>query len=93
MGTAVGTKLFVSHGWRASAGMMLAWTTWGLAVLLARGPHCDRYTWFGYEGGIEWRKSVVEGHASDIEKGKGTNQGTGAEAPNDEKPATSSPTV
>jgi hypothetical protein len=95
MGTSVGTRLFVSHGWRASAGMMLGWTTWQLVVLLARGPHCNRYTWVGYEGGIEWRKSVVEGHVSDVEKGKGTNQGAAAEASKDdsEKPASSSPKV
>ena len=29
-------------------------------VLGLRGPHCGRYTWFGYEGGVEWRKSVVD---------------------------------
>lgn len=28
-------------------------------VLLVRGPHVERYTWFGYEGGLEARKSVV----------------------------------
>jgi len=78
MGLSVGTKLFIPHGWRASGGLMLGWTTWQLVVLLSRGPHCDRYTWFGYEGGMEWRKSAVEGHASDTEKGKGVNQ-VGAE--------------
>jgi hypothetical protein len=26
---------------------------------LIRGPHCKRYTWFGYEGGLEARKQVV----------------------------------
>ena len=31
-----------------------------LFVLLLRGPHCKRYTWFGYEGGLEPRKSVVD---------------------------------
>ena len=30
------------------------------AVLLLRGPHCERYTWFGYENGIEPRKAVYE---------------------------------
>ena len=31
-----------------------------LLVLLLRGPHCKQHTWFGYEGGLEARKSVVE---------------------------------
>ncbi|KAI9436533.1 MFS superfamily [Lactarius psammicola] len=68
--SSVGTKVFISHGWHASAGLMLGWTVWQLVVLLARGPHCNRYTWFGYEGGIEWQKSLVEGNVIDMEKGK-----------------------
>ena len=55
----MGTKVFVEHGWRASAGLLMAWDGLGIAVLLARGPHVERYTWFGYEGGLEARKSVV----------------------------------
>lgn len=92
MGTSVGTKVFVSHGWRASAGLMLGWTVWQLVLLLARGPHCKRYTWFGYEGGIEWRKSAVEGRALDVEKGGGTNpEAAAVEVPNDEKHESTSP--
>lgn len=38
-----------------------------LLVMLARGPHCSRYTWFGWEGGHEMRKSRLtpqdEAHA------------------------------
>lgn len=60
MGTAVGTKLFVEHGWRAAAGVSEAWVIWDILVLLSRGPHVKRYTWLGYDGGIEPRKSVVE---------------------------------
>ena len=93
MGTSVGTKLFVSHGWRASGGMMLGWTALQLVVLLVRGPHCNRYTWFGYEGGREWRKSAVEGHVSDTEKGKGADQGAAVEDSKDENPVSSSPEV
>ena len=91
MGTSVGTKLFVTHGWRASAGMMLAWTGWEIAALLARGPHCNRYTWFGYEGGMEWRKKAVEGHVPDVEKEKEADQGVAVEASKDEK--TGSPSL
>lgn len=60
MGTSVGTLVFVKYGWRAGAGLSVAWTGWILLVLLVRGPHCQRYTWFGYEGGLESRKGVVE---------------------------------
>ena len=63
---------------------MLGLTTLQTVVLLSRGPHCDRYTWFGYEGGMEWRKSSVEGRASsDMEKG--ANQ-VGAEEASREAP-------
>jgi len=60
MGTSVGTLVFVNYGWRAGAGLSVAWTGWILLVLLVRGPHCQRYTWFGYEGVLESRKGVVE---------------------------------
>jgi hypothetical protein len=56
MGTAVGTELFNNHGWRASAAANLGWQSFALLVLLARGPHCARYTWIGWEGGFAWRK-------------------------------------
>lgn len=59
MGTAVGTKVFVANGWRAAAGLSLGWTGFQLIMLFLRGPHVERYTWFGYEGGTEWRKKVV----------------------------------
>lgn len=57
MGTAVGTKVFVQYGWRAAASVSMAWHGLQLLLLLARGPHVNRYTWFGYEGGLEARKS------------------------------------
>ncbi|KAI0056375.1 MFS general substrate transporter [Artomyces pyxidatus] len=59
MGTAVGTKVFVEHGWRASALVMLGWTVWQLLILVLRGPHCERYTWIGYQGGTEWSKQAI----------------------------------
>ncbi|KAL5501880.1 hypothetical protein ACEPAH_9141 [Sanghuangporus vaninii] len=56
MGTAVGTKLFLSFSWRAAAAFSLGLYALQVCVLLLRGPHCPRYTWVGYEGGAEWRK-------------------------------------
>ncbi|KAJ3486860.1 hypothetical protein NLJ89_g11771 [Agrocybe chaxingu] len=60
MGTSVGTQVFVSHGWRAGAALNMGWYGWIVFVLLIRGPHCKRYTWFGYEGGLESNKKLVE---------------------------------
>ena len=60
MGTSVGTQVFVKFGWRAAAVLNMALCGFQLFVLLLRGPHCKRYTWFGYEGGLEPRKSVVD---------------------------------
>ncbi|KAH9828967.1 major facilitator superfamily domain-containing protein [Rhodofomes roseus] len=59
MGTSVGTQVFVKYGWRPAAALSLAWTGFMLFMMLLRGPHVKRYTWFGYEGGIEARKSKL----------------------------------
>ena len=60
MGTYVGTLIFVKFGWRASSLFNMALHGFQLFILLLRGPHCKQYTWFGYEGGLEARKSVVD---------------------------------
>ncbi|KAJ3504187.1 hypothetical protein NLJ89_g8069 [Agrocybe chaxingu] len=60
MGTAVGTNVFINHGWRAGAGLSMGLFGLSLLFLLGRGPHCRQYTWIGYEGGLEARKSVVQ---------------------------------
>ena len=59
IGTSVGTHIFVNFGWRAGAALSMGFYAWGIFLLLIRGPHCKRYTWFGYEGGLEARKKVV----------------------------------
>ncbi|KAF9477685.1 MFS superfamily [Pholiota conissans] len=72
MGTSAGTHIFVNFGWRASAAFSLGLCGFELLILLLRGPHCKRFTWFGYEGGVEFRKDIVEKRArqkSDTEKG------------------------
>lgn len=74
MGTSVGTKVFLENGWRANAGLNTAWTGFQLVILVLRGPHCDRYTWFGYEGGLAWKKerktdAVSAPEVEDEEKG------------------------
>ncbi|KAI0825557.1 MFS superfamily [Irpex lacteus] len=59
MGTAVGTRVFNAHGWRAAAALSVGWQGFCLLVILVRGPHCQRYTWFGYEGGYSVKKPPV----------------------------------
>ncbi|KAF7318469.1 MFS general substrate transporter [Mycena chlorophos] len=51
MGTSAGTKVFTAFGWRAAAALNMGFYGWILITIVARGPHCERYTWFGYEGG------------------------------------------
>ncbi|KAJ3495412.1 hypothetical protein NLJ89_g10628 [Agrocybe chaxingu] len=58
MGTSVGTKVFVDSGWRACAALGVALYAFQIAVLLLRGPHCQRTTWFGYEGGFGFLKAI-----------------------------------
>ncbi|KAI0632361.1 MFS general substrate transporter [Trametes polyzona] len=84
MGTAVGSKVYTAHGWRPDAALNLAWTVFSLFILLARGPHCPRYTWVGWKGGWELRKSrlVAERDASAADAPKvaeGESQGEGGE--------------
>ncbi len=59
MGTSVGSKVFTEHGWRADASLNLAFTGFTLLILFLRGPHCPRYSWVGWQGGCELRKSRV----------------------------------
>lgn len=67
MGTAAGTHIFLQFGWRPAAALSLGLYAFQILVLLCRGPHCERYTWFGYEGGLESRKSVVEARKKEKE--------------------------
>ncbi|CAK5278579.1 unnamed protein product [Mycena citricolor] len=56
-GTAVGTKLYVSGGYKLSSGIRVVFAGVELLALLARGPHVPRYTWVGWAGGMKLRKS------------------------------------
>jgi len=38
-----------------------------IIILLVRGPHTKRYTWFGYEGGMKWRKEVPKENTGNLE--------------------------
>lgn len=50
-------------------------------VLLARGPHCLRYQWFGWTNGWELRKSVVQKREQAQDRGR---EGTYIESENKE---------
>jgi hypothetical protein len=67
MGTSVGTHVFVNFGWRAAAALNMGLYGFQLFILLLRGPHCKQYTWFGYEGGLEARKFVVDERKKQLE--------------------------
>ncbi|KAI0343758.1 MFS general substrate transporter [Trametopsis cervina] len=60
MGTSVGTNVFLKYGWRPGAALSLAWTAFSVFIMLLRGPHCNRYTWFGYEGGLRLTKARAQ---------------------------------
>jgi hypothetical protein len=57
----VSTVLFTRYGWRVAAGFALGLMGIELLVLVVRGPHCRRKTWFGYE-------DARGGDAPDVEK-------------------------
>ncbi|KAK0191561.1 major facilitator superfamily domain-containing protein [Armillaria mellea] len=69
MGADVGSRVFLEYGWRAGAGLSLGWTGLGLFILLVRGPHCRRRTWFGYEGGFGAEKNAEQTDGEIGEKG------------------------
>ncbi|KAF7318655.1 MFS superfamily [Mycena chlorophos] len=50
-GTAAGTSIYLAHGWRICAAFSLALCAAQLLMLLVRGPHCERYTWVGWQSG------------------------------------------
>lgn len=52
MGSSMGSYVFLTYGWRAASILSMGFYAWQLFVLCIRGPNCDRYTWFGYQGGI-----------------------------------------
>ncbi|KAF7324917.1 MFS DHA1 protein [Mycena kentingensis (nom. inval.)] len=77
-GTAIGTKLLVEGGYELSSGVRIAFGGAGLLVLLARGPHVDRRTWVGWEGGMDLRKSDSKQPELDRrDEGKSAEAGAG----------------
>jgi hypothetical protein len=89
----VSTVLFTRYGWRVAAGFALGLMGLELLVLVVRGPHCRRKTWFGYE-------DARGGDAPDVEKASDTasvstlgvpelqRQKSGDHPPQREKPTT-----
>lgn len=74
MGTAAGTRVYVEHGWRATAVLSMGWMGFQFVVLFMRGPHTSRKRWIGWKGG--W--SLRERREAGTEMGTRT-QGGGAE--------------
>ncbi|KAI0029239.1 major facilitator superfamily domain-containing protein [Vararia minispora EC-137] len=67
VGSAVGARVFLHGGWRAEGGLMVGFCAFQLLVLLMRGPHVRRYTWLGYEGGLEWRRHPHNAPSPDVD--------------------------
>ena len=63
----MGSLVFLRHGWRAGAGLSVGFAGCMLIILLVRGPHTQRHTWFGYEGGMRWSKEVPKEKAPELE--------------------------
>ncbi|KAJ6496415.1 major facilitator superfamily domain-containing protein [Mycena sanguinolenta] len=68
MGTSVGTNIYLNHGWRACAAFSVGLSAAQFIVLVVRGPHCQRYTWFGWEGGRAALRPCRKGVDLDSEK-------------------------
>lgn len=55
MGSAAGTRAYTSRGgWHASAGLSVGLLALAILILLARGPHAQK--WIGWDGGYSLRK-------------------------------------
>jgi len=64
-----------------------------LTILLLRGPHCERKTWFGWQGGSSMRKSKTPDlDAQDREKtGASSNRSSKDDAQKQDTPSEKSP--
>ncbi|KAF7357363.1 putative transporter YgaY [Mycena sanguinolenta] len=104
MGTAAGTEVFTTYGWRAAAALNMGFYGWILLMMMLRGPHCARYTWFGFEGGwtparksvIAKRKAALGAAEKDLESGGTTTPVADENTPADpgtEKTPTASTTI
>ncbi|KAJ7787589.1 major facilitator superfamily domain-containing protein [Mycena olivaceomarginata] len=91
MGTAAGTEVFTKYGWRPAAALNVGFYGWIFIIIMLRGPHCARYTWFGFEGGWEARKNVVDAKkkqaGESVAEGKDLESG-GTTTPQGELPTT-----
>jgi hypothetical protein len=54
MGSSAGSSLYEVHGWTASSSLSLGFLVVAILVLLARGPHAQK--WIGWDGGARMRK-------------------------------------
>ncbi|KIJ61087.1 hypothetical protein HYDPIDRAFT_42870 [Hydnomerulius pinastri MD-312] len=59
IGSSVGSQVFLQYGWRAASALSMAFYGWQLFVLFLRGPNCQQYTWYGYEGGFSIRRKPL----------------------------------
>ncbi|KAG8862225.1 hypothetical protein FRB96_001804 [Tulasnella sp. 330] len=83
-GSAVGSKVFLSSGWRASAATSIGFGCFTLVVLFARGPSCGRYKWIGWNGDatvMNEKPQVVKDEEKDVGKEQVLAEPVGAAFP------------
>lgn len=76
MGSAAGTRAYTSRGgWHASAGLSVGLLALAILILLARGPHAQK--WIGWDGGYSLRQEKpVE--AVDVSSATAAGRGDGS---------------
>lgn len=65
MGSAAGTRAYTARpggGWHASSGLSVGLLALAIVVLLARGPHAEK--WIGWDGGSNLRKGKMTNTAA-----------------------------
>ena len=91
VGSYVCTAVYIKYGWRALGALMFALGAFQIPILFMRGPHTQRRTWFGYEGGFRFSKHTAptleggEGDLELVEKGRANGRGEGSPQGRDDK--------
>ncbi|VDC02291.1 unnamed protein product [Peniophora sp. CBMAI 1063] len=79
IGASVFTAVYTRYGWRAVGALMFTLSAFQIPVLLVRGPHAQRSTWFGMEGGLEFRKGAVEARDEGVQETSEKDEAAGVE--------------
>ncbi|QRW08445.1 major facilitator superfamily transporter [Ceratobasidium sp. AG-Ba] len=67
MGTSVGTRVYLQHGWRASGALALGFHGLQLVLLFLRGPRVERKSWIGWANAPNPGKEMQEESPKNLE--------------------------